>query len=61
MGKRVRLSPVTIIVALAIGAELLGLMGMLLAVPSAALLKVAARSALSAWRLSGFYRREATA
>lgn len=61
MGKRVRLSPVTIIVALAIGAELLGLMGMLLAVPSAALLKVAARSALSAWRLSGFYRREASA
>lgn len=57
MGRRVSLSPVTIIVALAIFGQALGLMGMLLAVPLAALFKIAARSGLSAWRLSAFYRR----
>src|SRR5690606_17122818 len=54
MGRRVSLSPVTIIVALAIGGQILGFMGLLFAVPAAALLKVGARSALSSWRLSGF-------
>lgn len=57
MGRRVSLSPVTIIVALAIGGQILGFMGLLFAVPAAALLKVGARSALSSWRLSGFYRK----
>jgi len=57
MGRRVSLSPVTIIVALAIFGQALGVMGMLLAVPMAALFKIAARSGLSAWRLSAFYRR----
>ena len=57
MGRRVSLSPVSIIVALAIFGQALGLMGLLLAVPLAALFKIAARSGLSAWRLSSFYRR----
>jgi predicted PurR-regulated permease PerM len=61
MGKRVHLSPVTVILALAVGGELLGLIGLLVAVPATALLKVAAKAAVSAYQMSGFYRRgEAT-
>lgn len=57
MGKKVHLSPITVIVSLAIGAQLLGIIGMLAAVPSTALLKVAARAATCAYRQSPFFRR----
>ena len=40
MGQQVGLSAVTVIVSLAIGTELLGLVGALLAVPTAAIVQV---------------------
>ena len=40
LGKQVGLSAVTVIIALAIGSELLGLVGALLAVPTAAIVQV---------------------
>lgn len=57
MGRKVHLSPITVIVALAIGAQLLGIIGMVAAVPASALLKVAARAATDAYRRSPFFRR----
>ena len=42
MSKQVGLSAVTVIVSLLIGAELLGILGALIAVPTAAILQVVA-------------------
>lgn len=57
VGSRARLSPLTVIVALAVGAQLFGFMGLLLSVPIAALLKVAAQAALDGYRQTRFFRR----
>ena len=47
MGETVGLNAVTVIISLAIGSELLGLVGALLAVPTAAIIQVSLRRALS--------------
>lgn len=57
MGKRVELGPAIVIVAIVIGGELFGFVGLLLAVPAAALLKVAGRAAIDAYRASPFFLR----
>lgn len=58
VGGQARLGPLTVIVALAIGAQLFGFLGLLLAVPITALLKVAVASAVDAYRQSAFFRRK---
>lgn len=57
VGSKVKLSPITIIVALAIGGQMFGVFGMLASVPVAGVLKVALRAAREAYRDSNFYRR----
>ncbi len=59
MGKSVGLHPGLVIVALLIGADLLGFVGMLVAVPLAATAKVFVDEALEAWRSSPAYREGA--
>lgn len=61
VGRRARLGPVTVIVALAVGGQLFSLLGLLLAVPVAAVLKVAAGAAIEGYRHTRFFRREAQA
>jgi predicted PurR-regulated permease PerM len=55
VGQKVKLSPVTVIVALAIGADLLGFVGLLAAVPATALLKVAVRALVCAYRNTSLF------
>jgi predicted PurR-regulated permease PerM len=55
MGDRVGLSPVIVIFALLVGADLLGILGMLIAVPCAAVIKVFVREALDRYRASQFF------
>jgi len=55
MGDKVGLSPVIVIISLLIGAELLGLLGMLVAVPSAAVLKVFVREWIDRYQSSEFF------
>lgn len=57
IGGRARIRPVAVIVALAIGSQLFGFIGLLLAVPAAAVVKVAGRAALDAYVHSRFFRR----
>ncbi|MEW6056627.1 MAG: AI-2E family transporter [Bdellovibrionota bacterium] len=57
VGRKVGLGPLTLIVALLIGSELLGLVGMLLAVPFAAIAKVFIDVALSRYRSSETFKR----
>jgi len=57
MGRRVELGPAIVIVAIVVGGELFGFVGLLAAVPAAALLKVAARAAVDAYRASPFFLR----
>lgn len=59
MGRKAHIGPAVVIVALAVGGELFGLVGLLAAVPFAALLKVAARAAIDAYRSSPFFARTA--
>lgn len=56
VGKSLGLHPVSVIIALLIGADLLGFLGLLIAVPAAAVIKVFAREALSAYFHSDVYR-----
>jgi predicted PurR-regulated permease PerM len=55
VGGSVGLHPVTVIVALLIGGDLLGFLGLLVAVPVAAVVQVFVRELLDAWRDSAFY------
>ena len=55
LGGRVGLSPVSVILALTLGGELLGYVGLLLAVPSAAVVKVLLLHAYEAYVASPFY------
>ncbi len=57
MGRKVQLGPSIVIVALAVGSQLFGFIGLLAAVPIAAVLKVAARAAIDAYRASPFFLR----
>ena len=55
VGGSIGLHPVTVIVALLIGGDLLGFLGLLVAVPLAAVVQVFVRDALAAYRSSPFY------
>jgi predicted PurR-regulated permease PerM len=57
-GKKVGLSPVMVILALLIGGRLLGFLGILIAVPAAAVLKVFMKDALARYRLSEFFLKK---
>jgi predicted PurR-regulated permease PerM len=59
VGQRVGLHDVWVIFALLAGAELLGFVGVLLAVPAAATIGVLLRFALARYRESTFYRSDA--
>ncbi|HUT55428.1 MAG TPA: AI-2E family transporter [bacterium] len=58
MGDRVGLSPVIVIFALLVGADLLGILGMLIAVPCAAVIKVFVREGLDKYRASSFFQEK---
>ena len=55
MGDTVGISAIAVLLALLIGAELLGFTGVLLAVPAAAVLKILLRRLTARYRGSGFY------
>jgi len=55
VGKSVGMHPVTVIVALLIGGDLLGFLGLLVAVPLAAVVQVFLRDGLEAYRRSPLY------
>jgi predicted PurR-regulated permease PerM len=55
VGSSVGLHPAVVIVALLMGADLLGFVGMLVAVPAAAVVKVFAEDALEAYRESAYF------
>jgi predicted PurR-regulated permease PerM len=59
IGGRVGLGPVAVIVALLLGAELLGFLGILLAVPTAAVINVLLGRLREAYEESAFFNREA--
>lgn len=56
VGKGAHLGPGPVVFSVVLGGELFGLVGLLLAVPVAALVKVALGAALEAWRGSDFFR-----
>jgi predicted PurR-regulated permease PerM len=56
VGQSVGLHPVTVIVALLIGGDLLGFLGLIVAVPIAAVAQVFARELLDAYRESALYQ-----
>lgn len=58
IGRKARLSPLVVIVALAIGGELFGFIGLLLAVPVAAILKVALKAAADGYRATRFFAKD---
>ena len=55
VGEKVGLSPVVVIIALLLGGELLGLLGVLLALPVAGIVRVLLPDVLAAYRGSTFY------
>jgi predicted PurR-regulated permease PerM len=55
VGKSLGMHPVTVIVALMIGGDLLGFLGLLVAVPLAAVIQVFAQDLVSRYRESSFY------
>jgi predicted PurR-regulated permease PerM len=55
LGRKVGLNPVVIIISLLIGAELLGILGVLLAVPSAAIIRVLIIEGYRYYKTSSFY------
>ncbi|HEX7122430.1 MAG TPA: AI-2E family transporter [Gemmatimonadaceae bacterium] len=57
VGRQAKLGAGTVIVALAVGGQLFGVVGLLIAVPVAAMLKVAARAAGDGYQQTEFYRR----
>lgn len=58
IGHKARMSPLVVIAALAIGGDLFGFLGLVLAVPVAAILKVAFKSAVDGYRATRFFARE---
>lgn len=56
VGNKVGLHPVVTILALLVGGQLFGIIGMLLAVPVTAVLRVFSRSILDCYRNSSYYR-----
>lgn len=56
LGNRVGLHPLVVMVAVVAGGELFGFVGILLAVPAAAVLRVGLAEAYDAYRLSAFYQ-----
>jgi len=56
VGRSVGMHPVTVIVALLIGGDLLGFLGLLIAVPAAAVIQVFLQDLVSAYRQSPLYR-----
>lgn len=60
IGDRMGLHPLVIIIAIITGGELLGFMGMLIAVPAAATIKIFALSALESYRDSDWYKTSDT-
>ncbi len=60
LGDRVGLHPLSVIVAILVGGELFGFVGVLLAVPATAVLKVALAEAVSVYRCSGLYVQSGT-
>jgi predicted PurR-regulated permease PerM len=61
MGRKAQLGPGIVIVSIVLGGELFGFIGLLAAVPAAALLKVAVGAAVDAYRASPFYLRRRAA
>jgi predicted PurR-regulated permease PerM len=61
VGKSLGMHPVTVIVALMIGGDLLGFLGLLVAVPLAAVAQVFAQELVTHYRASSFYRDAAEA
>jgi len=55
MGEKVGLSPVVVIFALLVGSDLLGILGMLMAVPAAAVIKVFIDEAVDKYKSSEFF------
>ena len=55
VGRSVGMHPVTVIVALLIGGDLLGFLGLLVAVPVAAVAQVFAQDLVNAWKRSEAY------
>lgn len=58
VGEKVGLSPVVVIIALLVGSELLGLLGVLLALPVAGIIRVLLPDVLAQYRQSTFYTGE---
>ena len=58
LGKSVGMNPVVIIVSLLVGGQLLGLVGLLIAVPAAAVIRVIGRQVIESYRHSGLYQGE---
>jgi predicted PurR-regulated permease PerM len=61
VGKSLGMHPVTVIVALMIGGDLLGFLGLLVAVPVAAVVQVFAQELVARYRASSFYQRASEA
>ena len=57
VGKSLGMHPVTVIVALMIGGDLLGFLGLLVAVPLAAVVQVFVQELVARYRESPFYQR----
>jgi predicted PurR-regulated permease PerM len=60
VGEKVGLSPVVVIIALLLGQEILGLVGILLALPIAGGLRVLAPDFIAYWRASSWYTGKVT-
>ena len=56
MGEKVGLSPVVVIIALLVGANLLGFLGLLIAVPLAAVINVFVKDAIVSYQKSPFFK-----
>jgi predicted PurR-regulated permease PerM len=61
VGKSLGMHPVTVVLALMIGGDLLGFLGLLVAVPLAAVAQVFAQELIASYRASSFYQRAAEA
>jgi predicted PurR-regulated permease PerM len=55
LGKSVGMNPVLVVVSLLVGGKLLGILGMIIAVPAAAILKVLIKEALAFYHSSELY------
>ena len=60
VGSNVGLNPFIVIVALLVGAQLLGILGVLLAIPSAAVIKALLVIGIESYKKSGYYQADET-